>query len=70
MARTRRSFVATPFQQTQGTLIEPQEVARVAFRLYEQRGREAGHALDDWLKAETIVREQHQRADRLPSSEA
>jgi hypothetical protein len=38
------------------------EVARVAYGLYEQRGREDGHALDDWLKAETIVREHRERA--------
>ena len=26
-----------------------------AFELYEQRGREDGHALDDWLQAEREV---------------
>lgn len=26
-----------------------------AFELYEQRGREDGHALDDWLQAEAQV---------------
>jgi len=37
--------------------IDPQEVAQVAYRLYEQRGREDGHDLGDWLKAEEIVRQ-------------
>lgn len=32
------------------------EVARVAYALYEQRGREDGHDLEDWLRAEAIVR--------------
>ena len=36
--------------------IDDAKIARVAYDLYEQRGREDGHALDDWLKAETIVR--------------
>ena len=30
-------------------------IARTAYDLYEQRGREEGHALEDWLKAEAIV---------------
>lgn len=30
-------------------------IAMNAYELYEQRGREDGHALDDWLKAEAIV---------------
>lgn len=41
------------------------EVARVAYNLYEQRGREDGHALDDWLKAETMVREQRRQTERI-----
>ncbi len=32
------------------------EVARVAYELYEQRGRQSGHDLEDWLQAESIVR--------------
>lgn len=41
------------------------EVACVAYGLYEQRGREDGHDLEDWLKAETIVRERCQPANRI-----
>ena len=37
--------------------IDPQEVSRMAYELYEQRGREDGHDLEDWLKAERIVRQ-------------
>ena len=36
---------------------DPSEVARVAYELYEQRGREDGRDLEDWLKAEVTVRE-------------
>ena len=32
------------------------EVRRVAFELYEKNGRIQGHELDNWLKAEKIVR--------------
>lgn len=37
------------------------EVARVAYQLYEQRGRAHGHDLDDWLKAEAIVARRNTR---------
>lgn len=32
------------------------EVARVAYALYEKRGRISGHDQEDWLEAERIVR--------------
>jgi hypothetical protein len=32
-----------------------QLIALKAYELYEQRGREEGHALEDWLKAEAII---------------
>ena len=31
-------------------------VEKKAFELYEKRGRKAGHATDDWLEAERIVK--------------
>ena len=31
------------------------EVARVAYELFERRGRTHGHDLQDWLEAERIV---------------
>ncbi len=30
-------------------------IAMKAYELYEQRGREDGYALEDWLKAEAII---------------
>lgn len=30
-------------------------IALKAYELYEQRGRAEGHALEDWLRAESIV---------------
>ncbi len=46
---------------------EQDEVARVAYQLYEERSREDGHDLEDWLKAEAIVK---QRADRCAARAA
>jgi len=28
------------------------EIARLAYQFYERRGRQEGHAVDDWLSAE------------------
>ena len=36
--------------------IDDQEVAQVAYELFLQRGYEHGHDLEDWLRAEAIVR--------------
>jgi DUF2934 family protein len=30
-------------------------IAMKAYELYEQRGREDGYALEDWIKAEALV---------------
>ncbi|GEM_PF-1684977 len=37
--------------------LDYQEVAKVAYELYLQRGCANGHDLEDWLKAETLVRQ-------------
>jgi hypothetical protein len=36
---------------------EPDAIARRAYELFEKRGREMGHDLDDWLRAEHEVME-------------
>ncbi len=33
-----------------------QQIARLAFQLYEARGREDGHDVEDWLQAEAALR--------------
>lgn len=35
-----------------------ERIAQKAYELYEQRGRQEGQALDDWLEAEAIVMEE------------
>ena len=32
-----------------------EEIRRRAYQLYEERGREDGHDLDDWLRAEAEI---------------
>lgn len=32
-----------------------EEIAKLAYELYRQRGGNDGYALDDWLKAEKII---------------
>ena len=33
-------------------------IAKKAYELYEQRGRQAEHDVEDWLKAEELVRKE------------
>jgi Protein of unknown function (DUF2934) len=35
-----------------------ERVARKAYELYQQRGEEPGHELEDWLTAERLVHEE------------
>lgn len=31
-------------------------IEKKAYELYEKRGRQGGHAIDDWLEAERIIK--------------
>ncbi|THJ20989.1 MAG: DUF2934 domain-containing protein [Nitrospira sp. CG24E] len=35
-----------------------ERIAKKAYELYEQRGRQAEHDVEDWLKAEELVRKE------------
>jgi hypothetical protein len=37
------------------------EITKVAYEFYETKDRAHGHDLDDWLMAEKIVMEKHER---------
>jgi len=56
MARgsSRKSAEANP-----APVIPQKEIAKVAYELFERRGRTAGRELEDWLEAERIVRSRH-----------
>ena len=45
----------TPPQTTESTSDLQEQIRRRAYELYEQRGREDGGDLDDWLQAESEV---------------
>lgn len=47
---------------TQESAVPREEIAKVAYELFEGRGRTPGHDFEDWLKAERIVRQRR----RLP----
>ncbi len=48
-----KSTSVTPISDTHPNLHE--EIRSRAYELYEQRGREDGHDMDDWLRAEAEV---------------
>lgn len=48
-----RAHQASAHEKTSQNLEE--EIRRRAYELYEQRGREDGHDIDDWLRAESEV---------------
>jgi Protein of unknown function (DUF2934) len=47
-----------PAQETKSTPDLQEQIRRRAYGLYEQRGRDEGHELDDWLQAESEVTQQ------------
>ncbi len=52
-------------KQTANVVTHPnleQEIRRRAYALYEERGREDGHDLDDWLRAEVEITAAARRA--------
>ena len=46
------------------------EISRVAYELYLKKGRAHGHDLKDWLEAEKIVLENHERHSRETKQQA
>ncbi len=40
-----------------GVAIDRDELARLAYELYQLRGGEPGHDVEDWLEAERILKE-------------
>jgi len=49
--QTQDSPTQAPAKDAAGS-IEPEAIAHRAYELFQERGREPGHALDDWLRAE------------------
>jgi hypothetical protein len=53
--KSTRSSPSSAARTTESTVDLQEQVRRRAYELYEQRGREDGHELDDWLQAESEV---------------
>jgi|GEM_PF-2208203 len=51
----RKSKAVGALPESNETLSE--QITRKAYELYEQRGYDHGHDLDDWLMAERLVQE-------------
>ena len=50
------------FQQTQSDGKLREQVCRRAYELYESRGREDGHDIEDWLRAESEIAQQQSKS--------
>lgn len=53
------SLAGKPFEMPGGMR---ERVSRKAYELWEQRGRQEGNALRDWLEAEAIIMEEIHKA--------
>ena len=60
--RGKKKSAPAPADSARTASADKDEITRRAYRLYEERGRVAGHDLDDWLAAEVALRE-----ERTPS---
>ena len=55
---SRTETLKPPTQPQRAQAGREEEIARVAYALYLQRGGDHGHDFEDWLNAEAIVRKQ------------
>ena len=56
MARDSRTAVKVQGRNPAASANSAEDIARVAYQLFERRGGIHGHDLEDWLEAERIVR--------------
>ena len=59
-----RSRVAAKAPAQRQPPVDGDAVARVAYALFERRGKVHGHDLEDWLEAERIVHQQRRSNGR------
>ncbi len=55
MKRRSPALIATATRTPEWMPELEQQIRRRAYELYEQRGKEDGHELDDWLQAESEI---------------
>jgi hypothetical protein len=56
--QSKKKSAPAPADSASTASADQNEIARRAYRLYEERGRVPGHDLDDWLAAEEALREE------------
>ena len=54
------------FETPLANSIPDEEIAKRAFELYEARGRQNGHDVEDWLRAEQELEEEQTRLRNSP----
>jgi Protein of unknown function (DUF2934) len=45
----------------------PSRIAELAYKLYEERGRQQGHQLEDWIEAERRISEMQESGEIVHS---
>jgi len=58
MARTTTTTNSSSLARQMAQEIPPQvrrQIEELAYRLYEQRGRQPGHEIEDWVEAERRI---------------
>ncbi len=63
MARGMLAAARRSASEETSSPISRDEVARVAYQLFEQRGRTHGFDREDWLRAEQVVRQRRLNRD-------
>jgi hypothetical protein len=54
------------FETPLANSIPDEDIAKRAYELYESRGRQNGHDVEDWLRAEQEVEEEQKRLRTSP----
>lgn len=52
------NFLKTIGKSKQRIQITAEQISKLAYEIYEKRGRQEGGELDDWLEAERILKAQ------------
>jgi Protein of unknown function (DUF2934) len=58
----RQTSISRTETDTTFSIDAQEQIRRRAFEIYEQRGREDGHDLEDWLQAESEILQQRAKA--------
>ena len=63
MVRSLRLRVKQAFREEASVPVTEEEIARVAYALFERRGRTHGNHQQDWIEAERMLRTRRRRGN-------